>query len=172
MNYYEILGVNKNATLDQIKRAFREKAKATHPDLNLNNPNASEQFNEIATAYAVLSNPVEREKYDNGFDVDSNATEFTVNEIKIIIAMIKAQVKPYKRAAKKHIIVGGLWLALGLAVSIGSYISAMNSPYGGPVVIMWGAVIFGAIQAVRGYSAYNEIMNLVKEAEDELWSKL
>lgn len=172
MNYYDVLGVDRDASLEQIKFAFRTKAKETHPDRNPDVPNANEKFNIIATAYAVLSDPIAREKYDQGLDINYEDTEISVYEIELFIAMMKKELAPYKKAAMGKMISGLIWLAIGVFVSISSYTDAVNSPEGGTAVIMWGAIIFGFIKAAKGYSAYTEIMNVVKEVEDEIWLKL
>lgn len=63
-DYYKILGVNKSATQDDIKKAFRKLARKYHPDANPNNPEAEEKFKEIGEAYEVLGNAQNRSKYD------------------------------------------------------------------------------------------------------------
>ena len=63
-DYYEILGVSRSATEDQIKTAYRKLARKHHPDLNPGDKAAEERFKELQTAYDVLSDPEKRKKYD------------------------------------------------------------------------------------------------------------
>ena len=63
-DYYEVLGVAKSATADEIKSAYRKLAMKYHPDRNPDNPEAKEKFTEISEAYEVLSNPEKRQRYD------------------------------------------------------------------------------------------------------------
>ena len=63
-DYYEVLGVAKDATADQIKSAYRKLAMKYHPDRNPDNPEAKEKFTEVSEAYEVLSNPEKRQRYD------------------------------------------------------------------------------------------------------------
>ncbi|MDX9881847.1 MAG: molecular chaperone DnaJ [Prolixibacteraceae bacterium] len=63
-DYYEILEISKNATAEEIKKAYRKKALQYHPDKNPNNKEAEEKFKEAAEAYEVLSNPEKRSRYD------------------------------------------------------------------------------------------------------------
>ena len=73
-DYYEVLGVSKGASDDEIKKAHRKLAKKYHPDLNRDNPEAAEKFKELNEAYEVLSDKDKRAKYDQfGFaGVDPN----------------------------------------------------------------------------------------------------
>ncbi len=82
-DYYEVLGVSKNASQDEIKKAYRKLALKYHPDRNKGNKEAEDKFKEAAEAYAVLSDPQKRMQYDqfghnlggSGFSGFNNASD-------------------------------------------------------------------------------------------------
>ena len=76
-DYYEVLGIQKGATEDEIKKAYRKMAKMYHPDLHPDDPEAAEKFKEVNEANDVLSDPQKRQRYDQfgfaGVDPSYNA---------------------------------------------------------------------------------------------------
>lgn len=89
-DYYEVLGVSRDASIDEIKRAYRKLAHKYHPDVNNGDPQAEEKFKEISEAYAVLSNEEKRRQYDQygfsrslfeDFDFDSVFSEFGLGDV-------------------------------------------------------------------------------------------
>jgi DnaJ-class molecular chaperone len=73
-NPYEVLGVKKEATSDQIRTAYRKLAKQHHPDLNPGNKQAESRFKEISAAYDILSDTEKRARYDRG-EIDESGNE-------------------------------------------------------------------------------------------------
>jgi DnaJ-class molecular chaperone len=71
---YTTLGVKKDATPDDIQKAYRRLAKKLHPDLNPGNKTAEEKFKEVSAAYDMLSDPEKRARFDRG-EIDASGTE-------------------------------------------------------------------------------------------------
>ncbi len=76
IDYYEILGVNKNASEEEIKKVYRKLARKYHPDLNPNDKEANKKFQQINEANEVLSDPEKRKKYDQYGKDWQHAEEF------------------------------------------------------------------------------------------------
>jgi molecular chaperone DnaJ len=77
-SHYKVLGVDRDATPEEIKKAYRKLAMKWHPDRNPDNPKAEEKFKMIVLAHGVLSDPEKRTRYDLGFDPDSGKFDPTV----------------------------------------------------------------------------------------------
>src|SRR3954471_19923183 len=76
IDYYQILGVKKDATEDEIKKAYRKLARKLHPDLNPNDKEANKKFQQVNEANEVLSDPEKRKKYDQYGKDWKHAEEF------------------------------------------------------------------------------------------------
>lgn len=63
---YKTLGVDRDASMEDIKKAYRKKAKECHPDANPDDPQAEEKFKELSEAYSILSNPQKKQQFDMG----------------------------------------------------------------------------------------------------------
>ena len=78
-NYYDILNINKNATQDEIKKAYHKLALKYHPDKN-KDIDAEKKFKEISNAYEILSNESKKSSYDNPYDIYKHAN-FNIDKI-------------------------------------------------------------------------------------------
>lgn len=79
-NYYDQLGIEHNASMEEIKQAYRRLAKKYHPDVNHGNPNAEVQFKKVKEAYETLYSTELREKYDARLGLSKQRFKKTTNQ--------------------------------------------------------------------------------------------
>lgn len=93
MNPYDVLGVDIEATLEEIKAAYRKCAKATHPDTHPNDPEAVSKFQQVNEAYTTLSDPEKRARFDDfgAADLDE-AGELDRNALELILELFNQAV--------------------------------------------------------------------------------
>ena len=168
-NPYEVLGVQANASFEEIKAAYRRRAKETHPDLHGGSHEYTSRFCEVTDAYAILSDPVARSRFDQTSTVDKERTAAAAQEIYEVIAYIRSRAAEAKSAAMSSALRGLAWLGGGSLISLLGYASAVSSG-GGRYPIFWGAILFGGIQAYRGFVAYANINAKARELEQNVWN--
>jgi len=114
-DHYKVLGVDRKATPEEIKKAYRALTKEFHPDLNPNNPEAEEKFKDVAEAYEVLSDPSKRNVYDMASSLDSdgnfdpskfdptkmNSEAFVMSFVKLFGNYIDERVPGFREYARK-----------------------------------------------------------------------
>lgn len=116
-NFYKTLGVIASASIDEIKKAYRELAKQFHPDKNPGNKSAEEKFKEISSAYETLSDAQKRAAYDAKLAEETNRIE----QERIQNEMLQ------KRKATNNGLVAVLGVAL-LFLVVGLLISSDSGP--------------------------------------------
>jgi curved DNA-binding protein CbpA len=138
VNYYKILGLNSDASFEDIKKAYKLLAKKYHPDLNPNDPFAEIQFKEISEAYYILSNYDKKAKYDSKFFTDvkskynSNKTNSTSDYTlspELILNSIKKINEQLNGHSKKSINQSLLYNSLNnlLTTEVLDYLIAKNN---------------------------------------------
>ncbi len=88
-DYYAALGLDKEATDADIKKAYRKLAMTCHPDKNPDDPLAKEKFQAISEAYSILSDAEKKGKYDRG-ELDEDGAEFDMNDFMQVRVRVRA----------------------------------------------------------------------------------
>ena len=100
-DYYEVLGVDKNADDETIKKAYRKLAKKYHPDTNAGNAEAEKKFKEISEAYAVLSDKEKRKEYDQFGSGDFDGGNPLEEAPRIVIIPMETRVRAIRNSTLK-----------------------------------------------------------------------
>jgi curved DNA-binding protein len=124
IDYYKVLGIKKDASQDEIKKAYRKLARKYHPDVNPNDKEAEAKFKEVNEANEVLSNPENRKKYDNYGKDWKHAEEFE---------KAKRQQRQYQSAP------GGGFEGFGGGYTEGDFSDFFESMFGGRASSRTGA---------------------------------
>jgi DnaJ-class molecular chaperone len=117
-NYYQILAVKISATIEEIKKAYRELAKKYHPDKNQGDKEAEEKFKEISSAYETLSDAQRRNAYD--LKLQEETVRLEQERIQKEKVSRKSNLKPTKRTNGLEVVFGValLFLIIGLIFSL------------------------------------------------------
>ena len=163
-NPYIVLGIAETATDADIKAAFRQRAKETHPDLHGGSAEKERRFKEVNEAYKILSDPVRRKMYDSGQTYDEQWAGFGEAEIKAAINAALHQMnetlEEYRKVAIRKRIAGFVWLSIGIVVTLISL--------GAGIVVMWGAMLYGGLQLYRA----SKIDEAIAEVEKDFWNHI
>lgn len=185
INPYQVLGVTESSSVDEVKAAFCNLAKATHPYNNGGNENMYKTFNDIVQSYVILTDLKQRKNVDelpqreimtqnpvygtNLYDDEDVCAR--ADNIRKSINAFYGKANTYKKHAFKSVISGIAWCVGGLAVTIGTYMLAASLG-GGSYRIAYGAIIFGGIQAFRSFVKYNQINDNLRDSEMKMLKSL
>lgn len=169
VNPYAVLGVSPSATIDEIKAAYRQKAKQTHPDLHGGSSQYTAKFREITDAYALLSDPEQRARYDRNGSVDAKQVASSAQEIYEAIAYIRKRAAEAKEEARSLAIGGLAWFAGGITLSYITHEISVSSG-GSRFIVFTGLIVFGFYKAFRGFYEYVRIDIKANALEQNIWN--
>lgn len=104
IDYYEILGIEFNASIEEIKKAYKKKAKEYHPDIARNLENSDELMKNINLAYMILSNETKRKEYDNKYMMIKHRDEFIKKKIQVLLSKVMNEYVDSFNETDKYII--------------------------------------------------------------------
>ncbi len=179
-NPYEILGVPQNATDEDIKKAYRKIAKATHPDLNGGNTSRTEVFTQATEAYRFLLDKNLRAQYDyysstsqeTAYQAYENYAEQNrddADDYEEFIRNMVSEIQQARVSSRFDIISGIALLFLGVIATLISF--ALADP-GEHYRIFWGLVILGGIGAVKSLYSYVVLLNTIRDYEEDTWNRI
>jgi molecular chaperone DnaJ len=131
MSFYDVLGVTREASQDQIKKAYRKLAMETHPDVNKDDPEAEEKFKKINEAYSVIGDEQKRSEYNDQLDGKSHNTGFPgINVEDFMSSVFGSGFNPFGGNQRRQYKVGTPLPIRGEDVKVDKTISVFDAIFG------------------------------------------
>lgn len=165
---YLVLGVSRSASTEEIKAAYRRRAKQTHPDLNNGSTASSREFQEVTEAYAILVDPAERSRFDRLGKADAEKVSSQMSKVYDTIALVRERARQAKQEAKEYAFEGLAWLGGGLALTSFFYYVAASAG-GGKFLVFYGLIFVGGYKAIVGFANYLSVGAKAREIERNVW---
>lgn len=162
-DFYAVLGIPRHAEPEDIRRAYRERAKVAHPDAG----GSSEAFRAVQDAYTVLSDPEQRGLYDAWLNRNATSARAAAGGHDEVLGLL-GQLAEIRAQAQRALLIGLAWLAGGAIISFGTYAAAASSESGGHYTVLWGAMAVGALRMFRAL----QVMFAAWRAKAEIVSRL
>jgi curved DNA-binding protein CbpA len=182
VTYYQILGVGPGATSDEIKRAYRRKAMASHPDVN-HAPGATDQFVQINEAYEILGDPEKRAVYDSRLNRPSRpkasaAATSREQAYRDWVAQANARARQSARMsyedfkksrfsrAEATVFLYLQFVIMGAMILMGLFI--LSLPVMGMMLVDWRAIFFALVATPVAFKIFQEAFSGIRQIRESL----
>lgn len=177
---YAILGVTQDASEEDIRHAYSQIAKKTHPDITGGNPELTEKFREATDAYHFLMNSDNRSAYEyfstqeneyseTFYEEQTMNAEYDARRTEDYIRYMYSQIEEVKSAALSKLIMGIVYFAIGCSFTIFSYLHAEPGEY---YRVYTGALIIGMCMFVRNMYYFMRFSFLAQDLKEEMWENI
>ena len=173
-DYYDVLGINKNADEKTIKKAYRKLAKKYHPDINPGDSNAEAKFKEVTEAYEVLSDPEKKKLYDrfghaafDGTGMHSLARMVTMEVLEVLVTSGEAEVFTEAHTARitAMVIRSFILKAVIWEISLKTFLAEALKNLVSEAALVKMETLIMDFTAISGKMEDLEIGNLIKQKE-------